>query len=866
MQCVFQPYEGDKPYIFVSYSHKDGERVAPILNRMYQEGFRIWYDEGIDWGTEWPAEIEKHLLGSAAFLAFHSVSSVESVNCRQEITYAIQHKKGILPIYLEQVTLKDGLEMQMTLYQAIHYWQYQDQEKFFARLLRAQAIQLCRDSENGIPAEASGEDYAPATEQRVPVSVPGISSDNKPMLMIGLGGTGARCVDAVKAKMAQMLEDSGHRVRFLAVDTDYHDLQGLTHLEGEERFFIRTPNLMMNPMDLADQIWNEELADRLARCVSIELSCMNYRGEIPEVYVISGAGGRTGAGLFLKMPGLQARLGRSVRFSGVLFQPELFRGIDLDRMDAMKRIRNHLMRSMEQGNEREGGVDGYQRCSMVEQFRNLSLNEAIFQTAEILAREALEPQLINCMEPAGFWKLDQEGGVPISRMGIARADWNPDRIRRMFGQRLIHHVGVGGPGADRVDFLGKNSYPDLQQMDSQVKQMLAPVEQLVRRMGDMNDSYLQNLEAMSHTEAVRYLTSGGEQELMRLQDRMIQWVMSTSGLEQQADQIRQLLDGFRNKVWQIVERYGLYYFLHLYHGVYRKENGSLGYDGCGMKQRLYELMENRWDHSRIEWANGCYQNAQRELLDINGLHRILYAYRLRGAWTDAFRNLGHARMIEARAQVLLGKGKMLDREFVEKADQLAADVDRFAWILDGLCEESCGWDDVYGAGDLVEPERIDPQMTEVIQEEIRRIIASVDPAKARGLLLRDWIAHSSRWTSAPEEAVFAWMDETVSTPAFDLVWFFRERMKQGGGLGDTAYLLLHTMVDWSAIPPRRMPGVVRETAYLLIPDSLSTNEPVICNALVNAAQNLGMYVQVIFSRTPPLCMIRGEVHPVPVRP
>lgn len=41
MKCYFEPYEGSESYIFVSYSHKDDLRVAPILDRMVQEGFRI---------------------------------------------------------------------------------------------------------------------------------------------------------------------------------------------------------------------------------------------------------------------------------------------------------------------------------------------------------------------------------------------------------------------------------------------------------------------------------------------------------------------------------------------------------------------------------------------------------------------------------------------------------------------------------------------------------------------------------------------------------------------------------------------------------------------------------------------------------
>ena len=42
---------GNKPFVFVSYSHKDKEKVVPILNRLISEGVAIWYDKGIEAGS-----------------------------------------------------------------------------------------------------------------------------------------------------------------------------------------------------------------------------------------------------------------------------------------------------------------------------------------------------------------------------------------------------------------------------------------------------------------------------------------------------------------------------------------------------------------------------------------------------------------------------------------------------------------------------------------------------------------------------------------------------------------------------------------------------------------------------------------------
>ena len=39
-------YEGNDKYIFVSYAHKDSQKVVPIVETLSSNGFRVWYDSG----------------------------------------------------------------------------------------------------------------------------------------------------------------------------------------------------------------------------------------------------------------------------------------------------------------------------------------------------------------------------------------------------------------------------------------------------------------------------------------------------------------------------------------------------------------------------------------------------------------------------------------------------------------------------------------------------------------------------------------------------------------------------------------------------------------------------------------------------
>ncbi|MGN0184410.1 MAG: toll/interleukin-1 receptor domain-containing protein [Aristaeellaceae bacterium] len=147
MACSVLPYEGKEPYIFVSYSHSDASRVLPILEVLEKRGFRIWFDKGIELGTEWSESIAEHLSACTVCMAFISNSSVQSVNCRQEIGYAIKQKKGVLSVFLENTDLSMGLDMQLSAYQQIHTNQYSDKNRFYARLEGTPVLQPCRRKE-----------------------------------------------------------------------------------------------------------------------------------------------------------------------------------------------------------------------------------------------------------------------------------------------------------------------------------------------------------------------------------------------------------------------------------------------------------------------------------------------------------------------------------------------------------------------------------------------------------------------------------------------------------------------------------------------------------------------------------------------
>jgi formylglycine-generating enzyme required for sulfatase activity len=115
----FEAYQGDEPYVFISYAHKDVAMVYEEIEHLRLTGVKIWYDEGIDASNEWPDEIANAVIGCTVFLVFVSPRATQSVNCRNEINLALNKSKPFLAIHLEETELPPGLELRMGDLQAI---------------------------------------------------------------------------------------------------------------------------------------------------------------------------------------------------------------------------------------------------------------------------------------------------------------------------------------------------------------------------------------------------------------------------------------------------------------------------------------------------------------------------------------------------------------------------------------------------------------------------------------------------------------------------------------------------------------------------------------------------------------------------
>lgn len=130
----FEAYKGQDPFLFASYAHANADLVYPELVRIRSLGLNIWYDEGIDPGNEWPDAIADAIARASCFVAFITPAAAASINCRNEINFALNRRKPFLAIHLVDTELPAGLQLRMGDIQAIMRHRMDDHG--FARKLR----------------------------------------------------------------------------------------------------------------------------------------------------------------------------------------------------------------------------------------------------------------------------------------------------------------------------------------------------------------------------------------------------------------------------------------------------------------------------------------------------------------------------------------------------------------------------------------------------------------------------------------------------------------------------------------------------------------------------------------------------------
>ena len=176
-----KPYQGNEPYLFISYAHADEQAVGSVLENLEKHGVRFWYDDGIEVGSEWPEYIAERLAASKMMLAFISNAYAVSNNCRKEMHYAVSNGIKTVNVFLEEADITPGMALQIGNIFALMKYRMEEDE-FYDRLY--QALQM---SEESAPSENSAEADGKAARKGSKVSGRKSKKPAKSLLIAGLG-------------------------------------------------------------------------------------------------------------------------------------------------------------------------------------------------------------------------------------------------------------------------------------------------------------------------------------------------------------------------------------------------------------------------------------------------------------------------------------------------------------------------------------------------------------------------------------------------------------------------------------------------------------------------------------------------------
>ncbi len=137
------PYDGADEYVFISYAHRDGARVRSLAANLAEKGYRVWYDEGIEVGADWPEKVAGRLADAALVLVFLSENFFRSQNCVREVHYAVDRRKPLVCVQLDGARPGPGLEMQLSVAPRVAADAGQTPDEVFGQL---EAIGCLRES------------------------------------------------------------------------------------------------------------------------------------------------------------------------------------------------------------------------------------------------------------------------------------------------------------------------------------------------------------------------------------------------------------------------------------------------------------------------------------------------------------------------------------------------------------------------------------------------------------------------------------------------------------------------------------------------------------------------------------------------
>ena len=269
-------YNGDAPYLFVSYCHADTATVRATLLELTACRYRFWYDDTMEVGKDFRDSLRERILNCAGFLAFFSEGYFDSKYCGMELLTAIGMGKKILPVYMKgDVKYPKVLEGALEHVQHVQIVAVKD-SKNFQKSLASLLESLPKDTRQSL--EVKGDKLFRCTDASAKISIPDSKEPGVP---------GVTIIDREAFRNCETLEEIvlGDRVRRLRKES-FRGCKALSSLllpKGVEHVGESAFRDCVSMTSLVVENPNIEICDRaFENCAS--LASISLPRELTEIY------------------------------------------------------------------------------------------------------------------------------------------------------------------------------------------------------------------------------------------------------------------------------------------------------------------------------------------------------------------------------------------------------------------------------------------------------------------------------------------------------------------------------------------------------------------------------------------------------
>ena len=128
-------YQGNKPYIFLSFAHIDRELADYVVDYLQKYNFNVWFDKEIPSGTRWEEVIANKIENCWMMVFLATQNSLASEWCGKELGFANAEGKKFINVVIGNPTFPAWFKLSYSSYQFLYEEKFPNRKAMLEKLV-----------------------------------------------------------------------------------------------------------------------------------------------------------------------------------------------------------------------------------------------------------------------------------------------------------------------------------------------------------------------------------------------------------------------------------------------------------------------------------------------------------------------------------------------------------------------------------------------------------------------------------------------------------------------------------------------------------------------------------------------------------